>query len=163
MRQWELAAPGGGSGKASFAIGANYSIDEGVIEARARLHTPLVNVRLLPQPELCFRRLLSIGGSGIALDARYDLPLSVVGWVDSRLRLRLVSTGGRGIHLTQDGLELDEQAIKLGEATAAGVKSASTLRVSAAMQVPREWPIKDEQPLIRLSLNRLALRVVIDK
>lgn len=160
MRQWDVGAPGGG--EASFAAGINYSIDDGAFEPRVRLHTPLVNVRLLPRPELAFRRMLSIGGSGLAVDARYDLPLSEVGWRDARLRLRLVATGGRGIHVTQDGLEFDERMLSLGETTAAGVKSASTMRLSATAQLPREWPVKDEQPLVRLSLNKLALRVVID-
>ncbi|GIL56524.1 hypothetical protein Vafri_11858 [Volvox africanus] len=89
----------------------------------------------------CMRACVMYGGGGGGGDGVLML------W-----RRRLDNAAGSGVHLTPGGLELDEQVLQFG--------SAVNLRASASVLFPRQLPLEEGEPPLRLQLHRLSLRSI---
>lgn len=144
--------------RVNLGLGANVDTDRGVLEPRFRVRGHHVAVHLLPEPVLEIRGKWPLFNTQLALDARYRVPLLGLpnlwsGDSGARLMVNLFNPLGTGVHLTPGGLEFDEHLVRLGEYT--------TIRVAAALDFPRQFPLPEGEQPIKVRINRLGLKTRI--
>ncbi|GLI67803.1 hypothetical protein VaNZ11_012091 [Volvox africanus] len=137
-----------------LGVGINLDVDQQQIQPVARIKIKdLVSIKAAPLGLLKISRSIPLGP--VALKVRYELPLAHVRhfWEPpARLMVRLDNAAGSGVHLTPGGLELDEQVLQFGRAV--------NLRASASVLFPRQLPLEEGEPPLRLQLHRLSLRSI---
>ncbi|GLC46519.1 hypothetical protein PLESTF_000956800 [Pleodorina starrii] len=137
-----------------IGVGVNLDVDQQQIQPVARIKIKdLVSIKAAPLGLLKISRSIPLGP--VALKVRYELPLAHAThfWEPpARLMVRLDSAAGSGVHLTPGGLEFDEQVVQFGRAV--------SLRASASLAFPRQLPLEQGEPPLRLQLHRLSLRSI---
>jgi len=177
MQMWELGrevpvAPGKRARKALDAgFGAVYDASSNSVMPVARLRcrvppwlpfAPDAVIRLMPVPEAVIKGSWPIPFTqGLRVGAALLLPWTneqfdalalgaSIPW-KPQFRCRVYSSGDRGpVQFSSRGLELAEQSLRLGRDT--------VLRVAATVDLPREFPLPEDEPPFRLNLDKLAIK-----
>lgn len=176
MQMWEVGrevpvAPGKRARRALDAgFGAVYDAATSSVMPCARLRcrvppwlpfAPDAVLRLLPQPEALLKGSWPVPMTGMRFGARLSLPwgndqfdaLAIgqrVQW-KPQFRCRVYSSADRGpVQFSSRGLELAEQSLRLGRDT--------VLRVAATVDLPREFPLPEDEPPFRVNLDKLAIK-----
>eukprot|EP00249_Psilotum_nudum_P011443 c23180_g1_i3 orf=340-744(-) len=129
----------------------------GRLEPHIRLRAKHVALRLLPEPLLEMRGRWPLGGTQLAINVHYRVPLLYLGrfWESpsAYLMIKLYNPLGTGFHLTPRGLEFDEHVIDFGKYT--------KFRVAAAIDFPRQFPLEEGEQPIKVHVLRLGVRTRI--
>ncbi|KAG2425631.1 hypothetical protein HYH02_015003 [Chlamydomonas schloesseri] len=137
-----------------FGLGVCLDLDAQQIQPVARIKVKdLVSLKAFPMGMLKISRSIPLGP--VALKVRYELPLAHAKrfWEPpARLMVRLDNAAGSGVHLTPGGLEFDEKVLRFGDAV--------SVRASAAVCFPRQLPLQDDEPPLRLQVHRLSLKSI---
>ncbi|KAG2427001.1 hypothetical protein HXX76_012785 [Chlamydomonas incerta] len=137
-----------------FGLGICLDLDAQQIQPVARIKVKdLVSLKAFPMGMLKISRSIPLGP--VALKVRYELPLAHASrfWEPpARLMVRLDNAAGSGVHLTPGGLEFDEKVLRFGDAV--------SVRASAAVCFPRQLPLQDDEPPLRLQVHRLSLKSI---
>ena len=176
MQMWELGrevpvAPGKRARRAFDAgFGAVYDASSSSVLPCARLRcrvppwlpfAPDAVVRLLPVPEAVVKGSWPIPLTGLRVGAQLSLPWTneqfdalalgaSIPW-KPQFRCRVYSSADRGpVQFSSRGLELAEQSLRLGRDT--------VLRVAATVDLPREFPLPEDEPPFRVNLDKLAVK-----
>ncbi|KAG0560580.1 hypothetical protein M758_10G186500 [Ceratodon purpureus] len=138
----------------NFGFGANVVMDQGRVEPKFRLRAQHVALHLLPEPALEMRGKWPLGDTNLAVYARYRVPIAGLGrfWesTNARLMINLFHPLGTGVHLTPQGVQFDDHVFQLSKFT--------TMRVAAAVDFPRQFPLQDGEQPFGLRVTRLGLR-----
>lgn len=142
----------------NFGFGAKIEMDKGGhLEPQMRLRAKHVALHLLPMPLLELRGKWPLGGSRLAINIHYRVPLLHLSkfWESptAQLCLNLYNPIGTGFHLSPGGLEFDEHVVNIGQNT--------KLRVAASVDFPRQFPLKAGEQPIRVHVNRLGVKARI--
>ncbi|KAJ7534089.1 hypothetical protein O6H91_13G079100 [Diphasiastrum complanatum] len=141
----------------NLGLGMNFQIDGGKLEPKLRIRGKHVSLHLLPRPLLELRGKWPLANTGLAVDARYRIPLDKVAvnrdFSGARLMVNLFNPLGTGFHLTPGGLEFDEHVVQIGKYT--------RLRVAAAVEFPRQFPVEKGENPLRIEVRRLGLKTTI--
>ncbi|BBM98212.1 hypothetical protein MPTK1_1g11750 [Marchantia polymorpha subsp. ruderalis] len=142
----------------NFGFGINVELDKGRLHPKLRLKARHVALHLLPVPEIELRGKWPLGGTRLAINAKYRIPLATTFeeiWssTGARLMISFFNPLGTGVHLTPGGLEFDEHLIRLGEHT--------KLRLAASVDFPRKFPLEEGEQPVRLRVHRLGLKTLI--
>ncbi|KAH8967182.1 hypothetical protein BDL97_03G065400 [Sphagnum fallax] len=138
----------------NFGFGVNVVMDQGQVEPKVRIRAKHIALHLLPEPllELCGK--WPLGNTNLAVNLRYRVPISGIErfWEssNSRLMMYLFHPFGTGVHLTPGGVQFDEHVVRIGEFT--------TMRVAAALDFPRQFPLEDGEQPVKLRVTRLGLK-----
>ncbi|PNW86602.1 hypothetical protein CHLRE_02g093350v5 [Chlamydomonas reinhardtii] len=137
-----------------FGLGICLDLDAQQIQPVARIKVKdLVSLKAFPMGMLKISRSIPLGP--VALKVRYELPLAYANrfWEPpARLMIRLDNAAGSGVHLTPGGLEFDEKVLRFGDAV--------SVRASAGVCFPRQLPLQDDEPPLRLQVHRLSLKSI---
>lgn len=142
----------------NFGFGARIEVDRGGhLEPQIRVRADHVAVYVLPYPLLELRGKWPLGVTQLAINVHYRIPLLHLPkfWMSptAQLRMNLFNPLGTGVHLSAGGLEFDEHVINIGEHT--------SMRIAAAIEFPREFPLKEGEQPIRVRVDRLGLKARI--
>ena len=176
MQMWELGrevpvAPGKRMRRAfDVGFGASYEAATSSVQPCARLRcrvppwlpfAPDAVIRLLPEPEALLKGSWPVPFTGLRVGVRLALPWTnehfdavalgaKIPW-KPQFRCRVYSSADRGpVQFSSRGLELAEQSVRIGRDT--------VLRVAATVDLPREFPLPEDEPPFRLNLDKLAIK-----
>lgn len=138
----------------NFGLGAKVEMDRGHLEPRMRVKAKHLALYLLPLPLLELRGKWPLGGTRLAINVRYRIPLQDFEkfWESptAQLCVNLYNPLGTGFHLSPGGLEFDEHVVNIGRNT--------KLRVAASIDFPRQLPLEEGEQPIRVCINRLGIK-----
>ncbi|KAF5829275.1 hypothetical protein DUNSADRAFT_16314 [Dunaliella salina] len=137
----------------SFGTGLNVDMDKQRIEPVLRFKLrDILSVKAFPQPLLKLSKTLPLWKTGMGLKVHYEVPLADIQHFyqpPARLMVRLDQCPGSGFHVTPQGVEFDQQYLRLGRIT---------LRGSASMTFPRSIPFDPDNDSFDFHVNRLSIK-----